>query len=403
MNILFLSETFPDSSHPTMGTYNLALCAALAKQHSVKVISPRSWIDVVRGRRAPAGPAIESQGLDVLYPTRWYTPFFAHAHYGSQMWWSMQSAVKTLCRHWKPDAILSYWAHPDGECGLRASQYFDVPCAVIVGGSDVLLLPRNPVRNACIRRVLSESDAIITVSDGLREACTQLGAPDDRVRTIRQGINPEVFHPGDQSEARSRLGLHLNIGEKLAVWVGRLVDVKQVEILIRACRILWDQGQPVRFCLLGDGPCRSQWEQLAETEGVADLVQFIGPVGHDRLADWYRAADLTVLCSKSEGLPNVLREAVACGTPFVSTDVGSIREIAEPQYSELVPANDARAFAHGIRTVLNGPYAAAAKQFVPRTWSETAHDTVVLFEDLIARRHGPRVSPLPLQPSSTTH
>ena len=403
MNILFLSETFPDAAHPTMGTYNLALCGALARQHSVKVISPRSWIDVVRGRRAPAGPAIEAQGLDVLYPTRWYTPFFAHAHYGGQMWWSMQSAVKTLCRHWKPDAILSYWAHPDGECGLRASQYFGVPCAVIVGGSDVLLLPRNPVRNACIRRVLSESDAIITVSDGLREACTQLGAPHERVHTIRQGINPEVFHPGNQSEARSRLGLHLNSGEKLAVWVGRLVDVKQVDVLIRACRILWDQGQPVRFCLLGDGPCRSQWEQLAETEGVADLVQFMGPVGHDRLADWYRAADLTVLCSKSEGLPNVLREAVACGTPFVSTDVGSIREIAEPQYAVLVAVNNPMAFAHGICTVLSGTHAAAAKQFVPRTWAETARDTVALFDELIASRSSQRKQPLSLEPSSPSH
>lgn len=403
MNILFLSETFPDASHPTMGTYNLALCKALAQKHSVKVISPRSWIDVARGGRASTVQAMDALGIEVLYPTRWYTPFFAHAHYGGQMWWSMQSAIRTLCRDWKPDAILSYWAHPDGECGLRASQHFNVPCAVIVGGSDVLLLPNNPVRNKCIRRVLSESDAIITVSDGLRDACTQLGAHDDQVHTIRQGIDPEVFHSGSQREARTRLGLDLNSGEKLAVWVGRLVDVKQVDILIRASRILWDQGQPVRFCLLGDGPCRSKWEQLATAEGVADLVQFMGPVGHDRLADWYRAADLTVLCSKSEGLPNVLRESVACGTPFVSTDVGSIAEIAEPQFAELVPVNDARALAYGIRTVLNGPYATAARQFVPRTWAETAHDTAALFEELIARRSGQQLQTCPGEPSSPSH
>lgn len=403
MNILFLSETFPDAAHPTMGTYNLALCGALARQHSVKVISPRSWIDVARSGRASTGSAIETLGLEVLYPTRWYTPFFAHAHYGSQMWWSMQSAVKAHCRHWKPDAILSYWAHPDGECGLRASRHFGVPCGVIVGGSDVLLLPRNPVRNMCIRRVLSESDAVITVSDGLRDACTQLGASADRVHTIRQGIDPEVFHHGNQNEARTRLDLQLNAGEKLAVWVGRLVDVKQVDVLIRACRLLKEQGEQVRFCLLGDGPCRQGWEQLAATEGVADLVQFIGPVSHDRLADWYRAADLTVLCSKSEGLPNVLRESVACGTPFVSTDVGSISEIAEPQYAELVPVNDAWALARGIQTVLQGSHAAAAKQFVPRTWTETASDTAGLFQDLIARRSGPCKQPLDLQPSSHTH
>jgi glycosyltransferase involved in cell wall biosynthesis len=129
----------------------------------------------------------------------------------------------------------------------------------------------------------------------------------------------------------------------------------------------------------------------------------MGPVGHDRLADWYRAADLTVLCSKSEGLPNVLREAVACGTPFVSTDVGSIREIAEPQYAELVAMNSPMAFAEGIRTVLNGTHAAAAKQFIPRTWAETARDTVALFNELIASRSSQRKQPLSLEPSSPSH
>ncbi len=403
MNILFLSETFPDAAHPTMGTYNLALCGALAQHHSVKVISPRSWINVIRGHRPQAGRAIESLGLEVQYPTRWYTPLFGQAHYGGQMWWSIQSSINSLCRNWKPDAVLSYWAHPDGECGLRASQRFGVPCGVIVGGSDVLLLPRNPERNKCIRRVLGESDAIITVSDGLRDACTQLGAKESRVHTIRQGIDPEVFHPGNQSEARTQLGLHLNDGEKLAVWVGRLVDVKQVDLLIRACRLLRDQGQQVRFCLLGDGPCRKEWERLAAAEGVDNLVQFMGSVGHDRLADWYRAADLTVLCSKSEGLPNVLRESVACGTPFVSTAVGSISEIAEPQYAELVPVNDAPALAQGIRTVLHGSYATAAKLFVPRTWTETARDTVTLFEKLIALRTGPRSQTQAFETSSPPH
>ncbi len=92
----------------------------------------------------------------------------------------------------------------------------------------------------------------------------------------------------------------------------------------------------------------------------------MGPVSHDQLADWYRAADLTVLCSESEGLPNVLRESVACGTPFVSTEVGSIKEIADPDYSELVPKHDAAALARGIETVLSGPHRAAAQNYQPR-------------------------------------
>ena len=400
MKILFLSETFPDASQPACGTYNLALCRELAREHEVRVISPRSWLDVVRGRQFEAGEAVRASGLKVLYPTRWYTPGFAQSKYGGQMWWSIGSALRTLTRDWTPDAVLSYWAHPDGECGLRAGRMFNAPSAVIVGGSDVLLLPKDPVRGECVRRVLSESATVITVSDGLRQACLELGIPAQRVRTIRQGIDPQVFYPGDQAEARARLGLSVPVGETLAVWVGRMVGLKRVDVLILACRMLKERGQRVRVCLLGDGPCRAAWEQLAASAGITDQIQFVGPVGHDRLADWYRAADLTVLCSESEGLPNVLRESVACGTPFVSTDIGSIREIAEPQFAELVPVADVEALARGIATVISGNHSPAAKQFVARSWSETARDTISLLEELIARQKAQWLQPLGLEQSS---
>ncbi len=403
MKILFLSETFPDASHPACGTYNLALCRELAREHEVRVISPRSWLDVVRGRKFKAGEAVRESGLKVLYPTRWYTPGLAQSQYGGQMWWSIGSALRTLTRDWTPDAVLSYWAHPDGECGLRAGRMFNAPSAVIVGGSDVLLLPKDPVRGECVRRVLSESDTVITVSDGLRQACLEQGVPAARVRTIRQGIDPQVFHHGDQAEARARLGLSVPQGETLAVWVGRMVGLKRVDVLILACRMLKERGQRVRVCLLGDGPCRTAWKQLAASAGITDQIQFVGPVGHDRLADWYRAADLTVLCSESEGLPNVLRESVACGTPFVSTDVGSIREIAEPQFADLVPVNDAAALARGIQMVILGTHANAAKRFVARPWSEAARDTLALFEELISRQTAQGLQPLGFTQSSLSH
>ena len=220
MKVLFLSETFPDASHPACGTYNLALCRELSRAHEVRVISPRSWLDVVRGRRFEAGDAVRESGLKVLYPTRWYTPGFAQSKYGGQMWWSIRSALRRLTHDWKPDAVLSYWAHPDGECGLRAGRMFNAPSAVIVGGSDVLLLPKDTQRGACVRRVLSESDAVITVSDGLRKACLEQTGSASRVHTIRQGVDPQVFHHGDQAEARARLGLSVPAGETLAVWVG---------------------------------------------------------------------------------------------------------------------------------------------------------------------------------------
>lgn len=403
MRILFLSETFPDANHPTTGTYNFALCRELSREHEVRVISPRSWVDKMKGQRYAPCLDLKAASISVEYPTRWYTPLIAQQHYGAQMWWSMRTAISRQCHRWKPDAILSYWAHPDGECGLRAAERFGVPCAVIVGGSDVLLVPKFRNRLHAVRRVLSTSDAVITVSDGLREACESLGANPQNVHTIRQGIDPAVFHPGDQNSARKSLGLSIPVDEPLIVWVGRLVGLKRVDLLLNAVRLLKDRGRLVRVALLGSGPARADWEQLSSRLGIGGQVQFIGSVSHHLLPTWYRAADATVLCSDSEGLPNVLRESVACGIPFVSTDVGSVREISSADFSVLVTAGDHVALATGIAQILDGSYRDGAQRYHPRTWKETAHDTAELLKSLISYRHAAATSPaLPAVESTTS-
>ena len=81
---------------------------------------------------------------------------------------------------------------------------------------------------------------------------------------------------------------------------------------------------------------------------LSEMIPFVGGVGQAQLGDWYRAADLTVLPSRSEGIPNVLRESQACGTPFVASRVGGIAEIADARTDRLVPPEDPTALANAI-------------------------------------------------------
>lgn len=388
MNILFVSMTFPDGVTPERGTYNYDLCAALAREHKVTVVAPRSWyewVSVVRaGRRYEPPLHAAAHGLSVSYPVFWYVPRINPQMLGHSIWQSIRGTIRRNTRTARPDVVVSYWAFPDGAGGLQIAKHFNVPSVVIAGGSDVLLLPKEAGRGPAVRHVLKQTDLITTVSDGLRRATIALGVPENRVKTVRQGINPDVFHPGDQTEARKKLGL--STGGKILVWVGRMVPVKNLDLLLDAMKRLPTSDLVVTLHLIGDGPSRKALTARVEAEGLSQRIKFAGPIGHDRLADWYRAADAVVLSSTSEGLPNVLREGLACGKPFVTTDVGDVGEIARPEFSHVVPSNDPTAFAAAIEDIMNPKYRQAASNYRPRTWDDSGRAFSEVLCDLVQSR-----------------
>ena len=386
MRILFISTTFPDADHPARGTYNAALCQALAETDEVRVISPRMFTEVLTRRKAFGVPAaIKAVGISVEYPTYWYTPKIWQHYYGDQMWWSVRKCVARALNEFQPDAVLSYFAHPDGQVGMQAAHIAGIPSAVIVGGTDVLVLPNDPARGPVVRRVLAGTTRIMTVSEGLRTKCLELGCAPTQVQTIYQGIDPDVFYPGNRPAMRQKLGLDPT--HEVLIWVGRMVPIKGLDLLIDAFAQVHADRPQVRLYLLGDGPSKADVEYEANRRGLSEVIRCVGAVGHDRLADWYRAADLCVLSSLSEGLPNVLREALACGTPFVSTNVGSLREIASPEYSQLVDSRDPAEFAAAICTALQPEMRSAAAAYRPRTWRDCACEVRQLFAACVETRN----------------
>src|SRR5690606_6009567 len=130
------SEIFPDADEPSRGTFNYELCRALAAENDVRVIAPRAWKQAVphllTGKAYRTRPNSDGPDLRVTYPIYWYPPRVLRHRYGDFLWQSSCGAIKRLSRSFKPDAVLSYWAHPDGDAALRAARRFGVPSAVIV-------------------------------------------------------------------------------------------------------------------------------------------------------------------------------------------------------------------------------------------------------------------------------
>jgi glycosyltransferase involved in cell wall biosynthesis len=393
MRILFLSTIYPTPAEPAKGVFNRNLVRALATRHEVVVLAPIPWTaDPPWSGRAGLGRDRSRvlDGIRVYHPRYYYLPKVLPARAG---WFYRQSVRQTapqLVGEFRPDLVLAYWAYPDGAVAARIARSAGARSAVIVGGSDVLIATRSTAVRRRVVAALTECDDVLSVSADLRQRVVELGVPPDRSHLWRQGIEADVFGPGNQAAARHRLGIPA--GDPIVVWVGRMVPVKGLDVLVRAAGLLRDRGVKFRLFLVGDGPLRGQLAADCAGAGLSGRVQFSGPCDHGQLADWYRAADLTVLPSRSEGLPNVLRESVACGTPFVASRVGGIPEIADPALDRLVPPEEPGALADAMADALAARGNRPARRYRPQTWSESADCLVELVTGTRSRAPGPALA-----------
>jgi glycosyltransferase involved in cell wall biosynthesis len=387
MRVLVVTNLYPNPFDPNRGTFNRQQLRAVADRHPVRVISPVAWIDELAARRRgvprlPAGRRRDCDGIPVEHPRYLYTPKVLRGSYGRFYRRSIRAAFARALAEFRPDVVYSPWAYPDGWAAIALGRTAGLPVVVKVHGSDVLGDIRHQA--ARLRRTaeaLRGADAVVAVSRDLARNVVDLGAEPGRVRVVYDGIDARLFRPGSRPEARARLGLDGT--DPLLLFVGRLVPVKGLDVLLDACAELARSELRFRLCLVGDGPLRGSLEQRAARLGLAGTVQFCGPRPHGQLPDWFRAADLFVLPSRSEGLPSVLLEATACGTPFVASRVGGIPEITGPAGSRLAPPEDAGRLATAMGDFLREGGGPACDPGAARTWAQSAVDLVGVLEEAL--------------------
>ncbi len=382
MKITFIGSNFPDAHNAFNGTYNFETAAALSSLgHEYNIVVPRPWLQAMKTPEIMQRPLdAERINGEIYYAPFYYTPGMLHRTHSLAEWLSLKALLKRTQTTFDPDVIVSYFALPDGNVAGRLANSMGKPFVYISGGSDVLLID-SEWRHQQTLAVLDQATRITTVSDGLRAKIIEFGVDSAKISTIRQGINAEHYFPGNKTTARRQLDLPSD--RPILVWVGRMAPVKDLPLLINACALLKSTPGCENFLLIliGDGPVRAELESMVKQHGMHDNVLFAGGMPNKDLPPWYRASDLSVLSSSSEGIPNSLRESLACGTGFVATDVGSIAEIVVPDQCDLVPHGDAEALSAAIaKRILAG---ATIFEPVTRTWTDTARDYEVMFQDAI--------------------
>jgi glycosyltransferase involved in cell wall biosynthesis len=213
----------------------------------------------------------------------------------------------------------------------------------------------------------------------------ELGIPGDRISVIPTGVDLNKFYPVSKERARSKLGLPKN--EKIILSVGYLTENKGFDLLIKALKMLSGEfhKEALQLVIAGEGLARNDLEKLISSLGLGDVVRLVGGIPHQGLYLWYSAADLFCLVSKEEGWPNVLLEAMACGTPVVATPVGGIPEIISSNRIGLLTRRNEKDIAKAISIGLKKRWDHdEIIQFARNhTWHEVVQSVHAVFESVI--------------------
>jgi len=398
MNVLVFTSLFPNHEQPDFGVFVKHRVAALARLPDVdlRVVAPVPYfpkqlilpIAPTHWQRAARIKACELiDGLTVYHPRYLVTPKVGMSFYGRWMAGGAEALVRRLHAEQPFDLIDAHYVYPDGLAAVRLGQKLHLPVVITARGSDINLFSQMPLIRPLLRQALKSAAGVITVSEALKQRVVELGIDAEKIAVIRNGIDRTVFYPRDRSAARQKLGLDANA--QLIVTVASLTANKGIDRLIDALALVARRhpDTDARLYVIGEGPARATLKARIAEHGLTGRVSLVGSRPQAELPEWYSAADLFCLASHREGCPNVVIEALACGTPVIASEVGGIGElITSPAYGRLVPAHQppAEGFASCISEALKAHWdrGEIAAHGGARSWADVAAEIMRCYAQL---------------------
>lgn len=391
MKILTFTSLYPNAVNPQHGIFVETRLRKLVETGEVdaRVIAPIQSFPVSFGPFAryaafAAAPRFETRhGIDIHHPRFLSVPKVGMRLTPSSMAIAARRLFREIVEKDSIDLIDAHYFYPDGVAAATLAAETGVPCVITGRGTDLNLFPEFPAARREILKAVDRAAGCITVSDALRTRLIGIGAPADKVTTLRNGVDTHLFAPVPSAERDSVRQRH-NLTGRTVIAVGNLAVEKGQMLIAEALRHLPD----VTLVLVGDGPDGDRLDRFIEDNNFAGRVRRLGRVPQSDLPGLYSAADVSVLASMREGWPNVLLESMACGTPVVATDVGGVGEmITVPAAGVVVGERTAAALAAAISGLLAAPpdRASTRRHAEGFSWTETTRGQIDLFGRLLGR------------------
>lgn len=233
-----------------------------------------------------------------------------------------------LCAAWKKacklvatdhyDVCLVFFGIPSGPIALYLKKKYKLPYVLRLGGGDIPGAQKRfkhiyRILNPVIHSIWKNSAQLVANSEGLKKRALSY---ENRfpIEIIENGVDSKFFLPG---EKRKREFIYI-------LFVSRLIEGKGLQYIIPALKdvnsdVIDKCGRSIQLVIVGDGPYRSQLEAIVSQTETADIVKFEGRKQKEQLRYYYQEADLFILPSLSEGMPNAVLEAMASGLPILMT------------------------------------------------------------------------------------
>ncbi len=385
LRILSLSPAFPNPAEPGLGIFVRSRLRQMASRVELKVVAPLAVFDYAAwwAGVSPEGSSVPRQRYDeemeVLHP-RWFYPPGAGALTGLFLLATLFPVIGILRRRYRFELIDAHFGHPTAVAAAALAAAFRCPFVVTLRGAETRHAGY-ALRRYCMSWALRRASRVITVSGRLREFAISLGVAPDRACTIPNGVDTDVFFRRDRATVRSRYGILPD--ELMLLSAGNLIEGKGHQRVIEALAALRNKGIHAGLCIAGSAGREGRYEEtLKDLVRKLELdrhVRFLGRLSAPVLAEYMSAADTFCLASTREGWPNVVHEALACGTPVVASDVGGVPDlIPSTEYGIIVPTDDQSALESALKAALKKTWdhEAIASWGQSRSWERVADEVL---------------------------
>ncbi|WP_086608181.1 glycosyltransferase [Erythrobacter donghaensis] len=391
-HVLALSTLYPNPVNPRFGTFVARSLEALAKRGDwrVTLVNPIGLPPLALGRYRPLAdlPDVAVEGGVTVYRPRFtLIPRIGARRNAAAISRAALPLVERIHAATPIDMLDAQFFFPDGPAAAEIARATGLPLSIKARGSDISFWGEQDFARRQMLDAAEAATGLLAVSRDLAGQMAAMGMDADKITLHYTGLDRDRFRPLGHTQLRRQLSVELGFAmpdtAPLLACVGALIERKGQGIAIAALQDI----PGARLVLIGKGENEAALRVQAAREGVADRVFFAGSVDHDLMPLLLSAADVMVLPTVSEGLANAWVEALACGTPVVTCDVGGARELIASETAGRLVARNPQAVAAGINAVLNNPppreaVAALTEHF---SWEANAAALAAHYEALLAR------------------